>query len=658
MSARKNIDKLCALVTAATLLLTLLFCNGKALGIETAARAIGYENRIFDQSRVHSIDIVTDDWEGFLETCEREEYAPCTVVIDGEAFKNVGIRGKGNTSLRSVASLGSSRYSFKLEFDQYDGTSSYHGLDKLCLNNIIQDNTFMKDYLAYTLMDRFGADAPLCSFAYLTVNGGDWGLYLAVEGVEESFLQRNYGSGYGDLYKPDSMDLGGGRGNGRDFDIDDFVNEENGETTRDFSQKNGMRGFGGKMPDNGEIQGGFRGETRNEFRGGMGSSDVKLQYIDDDPESYSNIFGNAKTDVSDADKSRLIGSLKILSEENDPSAVLNTDEVIRYFAVHNFLRNGDSYTGTMIHNYYLYEEDGRLSMIPWDYNLAFGTFQGSNASSEVNAPIDTPVSGDMSDRPMIAWIFGNEEYTALYHEVLDELVNRTDFAALIEETAARIAPYVEKDPTKFCTYEEFEKGVSAIRDFCLLRAESVRGQLDGLIPSTSDGQKADSSALIDASALTLSDMGSMNHGGNFGEFGGGNRERPGFSSANTNDTEVPSENRKSGNTPPSMDGNFPTEFGAPPSFDGNFPTEFGESPSSGGDLPANSDEQPSESALPNTDRAEPNRSSPTGEKPTEKFPSAGNNSPNGSAASPLLLGISAIVLIGGIFIAVKVKAHN
>lgn len=653
MSARKNIDKLCALVTAATLLLALLFCNGKALGIETAARAIGYESRIFDQSKVHSIDIVTDDWEGFLETCEQEEYSPCTVVIDGEAFKNVGIRGKGNTSLRSVASLGSSRYSFKLEFDQYDGTSSYHGLDKLCLNNLIQDNTFMKDYLAYTLMDRFGADAPLCGFAYLTVNGEDWGLYLAVEGVEESFLQRNYGNGYGNLYKPDSTDLGGGRGNGKDFDMSDFMNGETDESDREFSPQNGLRGFGGKRSENSEIRNEFRGEMQGGFRGemgnggGTGSSDVKLQYIDDDPESYSNIFGNAKTDVSDADKSRLIQSLKTLSENGDPSAVLNTGEVIRYFAVHNFLRNGDSYTGSIVHNYYLYEEDGRLSMIPWDYNLAFGTFQGSNASSEVNSPIDTPVSGDMSDRPMLAWIFGNEEYTALYHEVLAELANQTDFAALIEETAALIAPYVEKDPTKFCTYEEFETGVSAIRDFCLLRAESVRGQLDGSIPSTSDGQKADSSALIDTSALTLSDMGSMNHGGNFEGFGGGNRERPGFTSANTNDTEAPTENEESGNTPPSMDENFPLEFGTPPSFDGNFPS--------------NSDEQPSGSdfSVPSDmNRSEPNRSAPTGEKPTEKFPSAGNNTPSDRTASPLLLGISALILIGGIFIAVKAKPHN
>ena len=60
------------------------------------------------------------------------------------------------------------------------------------------------------MMGYFGVDAPLCSYVYITVNGEDWGLYLAVEGVEESFLERNYGSGYGELYKPDSMSMGGG----------------------------------------------------------------------------------------------------------------------------------------------------------------------------------------------------------------------------------------------------------------------------------------------------------------------------------------------------------------------------------------------------------------------------------------------------------------
>ena len=85
----------------------------------------------------------------------------------------------------------------------------------------------------------------------------------------------------------------------------------------------------------------------------------------------------------------------------NPEKAVDIEEVIRYFVVHNFVCNGDSYTGTIVHNYYLYEEEGKLSMIPWDYNLAFGTFQASDATQTINAPIDSPVSaGDNSDRPI------------------------------------------------------------------------------------------------------------------------------------------------------------------------------------------------------------------------------------------------------------------
>ena len=83
-----------------------------------------------------------------------------------------------------------------------------------------------------------------------------------------------------------------------------------------------------------------------------------------------------------------------------------------------------------------------------------------------------------------------------------------------------IAPYVEKDPTKFCTYEEFQTSVDTLREFCLLRAESVSGQLEGTIPATSEGQAADSASLIDASHIAISDMGSMNSGGMGGGRGG------------------------------------------------------------------------------------------------------------------------------------------
>ncbi|MCI9514151.1 MAG: spore coat protein CotH [Oscillospiraceae bacterium] len=505
MSTHKYIDRICVAAVVLSLLLTLLFMNGEALGLQSAGTVVGYENRLFDTARVHTIDIVMDDWDDFIETCQNEEYSPCNVVIDGESYKNVGIRAKGNTSLSSVAAMGSSRYSFKIEFDQYDSTKSYHGLDKLCLNNLIQDNTMMKDYLTYQMMNAFGVPSSLSSFVYITVNGEDWGLYLAVEGVEEAFLQRSYGSDYGELYKPDSMSLGGGRGNGRDFDPNDFtapLDGEGGNTPAPSGQKPDFGSF-----DSSAMFGGGGGF-------GFGSaSDVKLQYIDDDPDSYSNIFNSAKTDVSKTDQARLIASLKSLSSYEDLEEVLDMEAVLRYFVVHNFVVNGDSYTGSMIHNYYLYEKNGRLSMIPWDYNLAFGTFIGGTATSSVNDAIDDV----LSDRPMQAWIFSDASYTQQYHDLFADFLHTVDAAQIIHDAYALIGDYVKKDPTKFCTYEEFETGIQTLLSFCSLRRESVQGQLAGTIPSNSEAQNAQRDTQVNADNLDLSDMGTMSHGG----MGGG-----------------------------------------------------------------------------------------------------------------------------------------
>lgn len=666
MTTHKYIDRICCAAVILAMLISVLFLNAEALGIQAADKVMGYEERLFDAENVHTIDIIIDDWEAFLATCQNEEYSVCNVLIDGEAYTNVGIRGKGNTSLSTVSSMDSNRYSFKIEFDQYDNTKSYYGLDKLCLNNIIQDNTYMKDFLVYQMMDKFGVDAPLCSYVYITVNGEDWGLYLAVEGVEDAFLQRNYGNDYGELYKPDSMSFGGGRGNGKDFDMGDFDfsqmggfgtsrqddNAEGGNGREDSSSGSSTQNpfgnmfggempdmsdmFGGEMPDMGtmpwgsnssnggtmqmpegmEIPEGMQfpnmtvpggtGESEDEAAGnqesessgsesgskrdfsnfaggmnfggfGMGSSDVKLQYIDDNASSYSNIFNNAKTDITEADQKRLIESLKTLTEGENIASVMDIDEVIRYFVVHNFVVNGDSYTGSMIHNYYLYEENGQFSMIPWDYNLAYGTFMGSNANGTVNDPIDSPVSGGTSDRPMIHWIFANEEYTELYHqyfaEFIEQFYNNGELAELIDSTKELIAPYVEKDPTKFCTYEEFETGVATIREFCMLRAESISGQLDGTIPSTSEGQSADSSNLVDASGLNISAMGTMGgmgggFGGNFGGGSGNSRGDKAEGNKRGNQTESGSQDESSKE---STDGS--TEDSAGSSF-GNFSGDF------------------------------------------------------------------------------------
>lgn len=634
MSTHKHIDKICCVAVALALVITVLFMNGKSLGIVSAGKSLGYESRLFATDRVHTLDIIMNDWEGFIETCENEEYSMCSVIIDGENYSNIGIRAKGNTSLSNVSQMDSDRYSFKLEFDQYDNTKSYYGLDKISLNNIIQDNTYMKDYLVYRMMGEFGVAAPLCSYVYITVNGEDFGLYLAVESIEESFLQRNYGTDYGELYKPDSMSFGGGRGNGKDFDFSEFENnEENAENNRSNQIPTPPEGFGGRgqrpfddsenpfengempdfsqMPDMSQIpemSENFEGRDfadRGE-KGGMGSKgsdDVKLKYIDDSFDSYSNIFDNAKTDITDADKTRLIESLKALSSGENIESVVDIEQVIKYFVVHNFVVNGDSYTGSMIHNYYLYEKDGVMSMLPWDYNLAFGTFQSSDATSSVNSAIDSPVSGgDISDRPMIAWIFENEEYTNLYHEYFSQFISEYfdsgKFEKEIDAVTEMISPYVEKDPTKFCDYDSFVLGASTLKKFCMLRAESVSGQLCGTISSSNS--QSSLSSMVDASGINISDMGTMSMGGKGGMPDG---ERPQKSpNQQTEPAEETTEPAEETTTipsaevqtiqpqPPEMNGEMPNFNGQlPPEFNGQLPEDFsppdGQMPSMNGEMP-------------------------------------------------------------------------
>lgn len=526
MSTSRRIDQICLGAAIGVILIMFLFLHADKLGVQAVSAVPGYESKLFQTSMVHEIEIIMDNWEDFLAHCTDEEYRACTVIIDGDTYNNVAIRAKGNTSLSQVAAYGNDRYSFKIEFDHYENAKSYHGLDKLCLNNIIQDNTYMKDYLTYQLMHSFGVDAPLCSYVYITVNGEDWGLYVAVEGVEEAFLKRNYGNDYGNLYKPDSMGIGAGFGNGEKPGLDKPQMEgrfEGQQSPDDFAKMD----LGGSRAENKypiresiPYNSKFAGFEKEMDKIGImaNSSDVSLIYTDDEYESYPNIFDNAKTKITDEDKKRLILSLKELNHNENIENIVDIEEVIRYFVIHNFVLNFDSYTGTMVHNYYLYEKDGRLSMIPWDYNLAFGGFMDeTDATTLINYPIDTPVSGGTIDtRPMLAWIFNNEEYIRYYHQYFEEfLTNYFDdgqLVALIESTEAMISPYVEKDPTKFCSYEDFKKGISTLQEFCILRAESISRQLEGLIPADHAGQEQDDSALIGGADIVISEMGSMGEG--------------------------------------------------------------------------------------------------------------------------------------------------
>ena len=298
----------------------------------------------------------------------------------------------------------------------------------------------------------------------------------------------------------------------------------------DFPQKGEMpdgEGFPqkGEMPDGedfpqmGEAPNGEAADIKMGIMGGNGGAD--LNYTDDDLDSYSTIWDGEITDSDKKDHKRVVEALKNISEGTDLETYMDVDNILKYMAVHTFVVNDDSLSGTMAHNYYLYEYNGKLNILPWDYNLSFGGMsmgggmggQSSGATSVINDAIDTP----FSITSFFDALLENEEYLEQYHEYLNELVekyvNGGEFEKTYERIRSQIDDLVGNDPTAFYSYEEYEEAANMLIEVVQLRVKSVSGQLAGTIPSTDEGQQQDSSNLIDGSDIDLSVMGSFSGGG-------------------------------------------------------------------------------------------------------------------------------------------------
>lgn len=81
---------------------------------------------------------------------------------------------------------------FKLKFKK---TERFLGLRKLTLNNMVEDPSMVHEALAYSLFRAAEVPASRTGFAYLRVNGEDFGVYLDLETLDETSLARLYGAG-------------------------------------------------------------------------------------------------------------------------------------------------------------------------------------------------------------------------------------------------------------------------------------------------------------------------------------------------------------------------------------------------------------------------------------------------------------------------------
>lgn len=410
-----------------------------------------YMNELFDKNKIVDINIEIEEqaFNKLKETALEEEYSKADIIINGQKYKNIGIRPKGNSTLTSIVNNpNTDRFSFKIKTDEYEENQNICGLSKFVLNNNIGDATNMKEYLSYDMLNSMGIVTPGYAYANVKVNGKPWGFYLAVEAIDEDFLERNYKSLEGNLYKVESQNMQ----NPREYNSYE-------EMLKNFSGK----AYGGN-----------------------------LVYTDDYISSYADNFDYTILNrTSNVDKHRLINILKNLSEKKELENCIDVDEVLRYFAVNSFLVNLDSTVGPIKHNFYLYEEEGKLQIIPWDYNVSFGAFILNDAKLVVNYPIDTPVMDSMENNPLISKLLEiggyKERYYKYLKEICDNYINNNRLKDNVNKLDKLISENIKEDPTAFYSYDEYKNSLSELISLCDDRSTSILKQISGEEPSNSFG---------------------------------------------------------------------------------------------------------------------------------------------------------------------------
>ncbi|MEK4361981.1 CotH kinase family protein [Paenibacillus sp. FSL M8-0212] len=369
-----------------------------------------YES-LFQTDNVIDVNVTIDDadWKSMLESPLDKDYKNVSVEVDGNKLDNVGFSTKGNLTLKAVASMeDSDRYSFRLKFDKYDKTQTLLGLDKMVLNNNYADPSYMREVLHYEALRSIGMDVPMTNYVNLYVNGELVGFYTGVEAVDDSYLERNYGEDYeeGVLYDTDEKSY--------------------------------------------------------------------LQY--EEGSDYSTITKDLGTDKDKAKLKTFIQTLNEMpeGEKGDIESVLDVDSALQYIAGNMVFGNYDSYNGDKGHNYMLYSDAaGKFTVVPWDFNMSFngysggggrGTTTGSTTTNTnaTNVSVDEPVLGiSMENVPMINNLLAVSEYKKKYLSYVNELTDYMEgIQDRITDLANEIRPYVEADPTKFYTTEQFESNIA------------------------------------------------------------------------------------------------------------------------------------------------------------------------------------------------------
>ena len=304
-------------------------------------------------------------------------FVPCSFYFNDKEWYHVGIRYKGNSSLQSTYSSGIKKFSFKLDFDEFEDdypaikNQRFYGFKQLNLKNNYLDKSEMREKVGADLFRQFGLASPQTAFCAVYVDYGSgskyYGLYTIVEEVDDSVIKTQFADGSGNLYKPD-------------------------------------------------------GDAASFASGTYDTSELELK-TNEDSANYSD--ARALYDIINSS----LRTSDVETWKDNLESVFNVDLFLKYLAANNVIQNWDTY-GNMTHNYYLYNNpaNNKLTWIPWDNNEAFQTGNRYSALSFSMSEVG-------SSWPLIKYIIAQQEYEDVYEAYLQQFIDE------IFTTSAMVSTY-------------------------------------------------------------------------------------------------------------------------------------------------------------------------------------------------------------------------
>ena len=313
-------------------------------------------------------------------------WVPVDLETDGQIWKDVAIRLKGNASLQTAWTNGTYALPFRINTDKFEDSipvtknQRFYGFKKISFFNLQQDTTGIRGPVAGEIFRQFGIPAPISVPVKITLKFGDTtkevGVYEMLEIPDSPFLNRNFSNDSGNLYKPLSK-------------LDKFVDSE-------------------------WVDEDIPGER-------------------EDAKALINIINSTQRTSDSAAWHRTL------------ERAIDVQGFLRWLAASTAIMNWDAY-GSLAHNYYLFNDSGTFRFITYDFGWSFDyQMATSGIVSRTSIWYDGTAGGFMNlgPFPLVKNLLADKGYCESYRKYMTEVIagpaSVASFQAKVDKYASWIA---------------------------------------------------------------------------------------------------------------------------------------------------------------------------------------------------------------------------